>query len=86
MTQYKLGSVHVRTDREELFAIIDGTQLLNDSSNDTDPIRVLLSDPDRSIQSQILTTLSKLMNNLDDENIENSIHSDHLSHSNQMRF
>lgn len=86
VTTCRLGSVYVQTDREEMFAIIDGTQLLNDSSNDTDLIRVLLSDPDRNIQSQILTSLSKLMNDLDDANIQNSIHSNHLLHWNQMRF
>ena len=76
VTRCQLDSVYVGNDREELIAIVDGTQLLNDSSNDTDPIRVQLEDPDPNIRSQVLTSLSKLLNDLNDEIIENSIHSD----------
>lgn len=73
--RYKLGSVRVEPDFQELDSIIEGVHLLNDTTNDTDLVRAQLADLDPNIQSQVLTSLLTLMNAINAEMIETSIQS-----------
>ena len=84
VTRYELGSVFVQPDKEGLSAIADDTFWQDNNGSGIDSFRAKLTESEWGVRSQILMSLSKLMNDLNDKLIQTAIHGDHFFLLNSM--